>query len=100
MCIERGKPWQAEWLISGARDHVLALGCLRLGLPTRYAKGADELPHELTAPLEPALVRSLDDDELRRALRASADAYVAELERTDAELAVQLRPMLEQVLPS
>lgn len=98
MCIERGKPWQAEWLISGARDHVLALACLRLGLATRYAKGADELPDELTAPPEQALVRSLEPDELRRALRAAADAYAAELDRTDPPLAAHLRPMLAELL--
>src|SRR5437588_3083617 len=30
-CIERHKPWQAEYWISGIRDHALALACLRLG---------------------------------------------------------------------
>ncbi len=93
MCIERCKPWQAEWLISGIREHVLALACLRLGHPTRFAKGADLLPQELTAPLEPTLVRSLDDPELRRALAAAADALAAELERTDPNLASRLRAM-------
>jgi len=51
-------PWQAEYLIGAARHQVLALGCLRLGLTTRYAKGDDLLPCELTAPLEASLVRS------------------------------------------
>lgn len=94
-CIERGKPWQAEWLIGGVREHVLALACLRLGHTTRFAKGNDLLPSELTAPLEATLVRSLDNDELHRALAAAADALVAELERTDSALATRLRPTLE-----
>lgn len=96
-CIERGKPWQAEWLISGIRDHVLALTCLRLGHPSYYAKGADLLPAELTAPLEATLVRSLDEAELRRALDAAASALAAELERTDPALAARLRPMLDEL---
>jgi predicted nucleotidyltransferase len=29
--IARGKVWQAEYMISGLRDHVLALACLRRG---------------------------------------------------------------------
>ena len=66
-CIERGKPWQAEHWISALRDQVLALACLRLGHPG-YAKGADLLPPELRASLVPALVRSLEEAELRRAL--------------------------------
>jgi hypothetical protein len=98
MCIERRKPWQAEWLISGARDHVLALACLRLGYATRYAKGADQVPHELTASFEATLVRSLDDGELRRALEATIDAYLDELRQTDAELAGRLGPMLNELV--
>jgi len=93
-CIERGRPWQAEWLISRLRDHVLALGCLRLGHITRFAKGADLLPRELTEPVETALVRSLDEEELRRALAAATEAFGAELERSDPALAVRLQPML------
>jgi predicted nucleotidyltransferase len=96
-CIERGKPWQAEWLIAGLRDHLLTLACLRLGHPTRYAKGADLLPPELTAPLEPTLVRSVDQAELDRALEAAVAALEAELDRTDPELAVRLRPMLVEL---
>ncbi|HEU5278746.1 MAG TPA: hypothetical protein VFU26_07580 [Gaiellaceae bacterium] len=94
MAIERGKPWHAEWLIAGIREYVLALACLRLGLPTRYAKGADQLPSELTAPLEDTFVRSLDEPELRRALAAVSAALTAELERSDAALAERLRPVL------
>jgi predicted nucleotidyltransferase len=97
-CIERGKPWQAEWLISGLRDHVLALACGRLGLRTRFAKGADELPPEVRAPLVEALVSSLDAAELRRAFAAATAAYAAELDRVDPPLAVRLRPMLAELV--
>jgi hypothetical protein len=93
-CIERGKPWQAEWAISGIHDQVLALACLRLGHTTRYARAADLLPAELTAPLEGTLVRSLDEAELRRALGSAAAALADELERWDPALAEKLRPML------
>jgi hypothetical protein len=97
-CIERGKPWQAEWLIGGLRDHVLALACGRLDLPTRFAKGADELPHDVTEPLEAALVRSLDEAELRRALAAATAGFAAELEHADPALAGRLGPMLEELV--
>jgi hypothetical protein len=97
-CIGRGKPWQAEWLISGLGDHVLALACGRLGLPTRFAKGADGLPGEVTGPLAQALVRSLEDPELCRALAAATAAYAAELEHADPALAERLRPMLAELV--
>jgi hypothetical protein len=93
-CIERGKPWQAEYWISGLRDQVLALACLRLGHTTWYAKGADLLPPDLSAALAPTLVGSLGEAELRRALAA---AFSAELERTDAALADRLRPLFSEL---
>jgi predicted nucleotidyltransferase len=97
MCIERGKPWQAEWLISGLREQVLALACLRLGHPVRFAKGADLLPAEIIGPLEATLIGSLDEAELRRALGAALAALAGELERSDPALAARLEPMLKEL---
>lgn len=82
--IERGAPWQAEYWISGVRDQTLALGCLRLGEPAHYAKGADALPIAVTGGLEDALVRSLELEELRRALRVAATGFLLELAASDA----------------
>ena len=95
--IERGRWWQAEHWIGALRTETLALACLRLGFPTAYAKGAHRLPADLTGPLEATLVRSLDESELRRALRAAAAALGAELARTDAALAGRLHPTLTEL---
>jgi predicted nucleotidyltransferase len=95
-CIERGRPWQAEYWISGIRDQLLALACLRLGLPAAYAKGADSLPVTVTGGLEDALVRGLAPEELRRALRAAAAGLLRELHETDLVQAQRLeRPLQE-----
>ncbi|HEY6104115.1 MAG TPA: hypothetical protein VI007_12915 [bacterium] len=96
-CIDRRKPWQAEFLISGARHYVLALACLRHGVSTRHGKGDDFLPREMTAPLEATLVRSMEEAELRRALEEVTSALTAELERTDPALAARLRPVLSEI---
>jgi hypothetical protein len=93
-CIERHKPWQAEYWISGIRDQTLALACLRLGEPAHYAKGADALPITVTGELEDALVRSLELEELRRALRVAATRLLLELHMTDTVQAQRLeRPI-------
>jgi predicted nucleotidyltransferase len=97
IAIERSQPLQAEYWISAVRDLVTALACLRLGHPAAYAKGADLLPAEVTATLEPALVRSLDEPELRRALAAVAEALAGELEQSDPSLALRLGPMLARL---
>jgi hypothetical protein len=51
----------------------------------------------VTEPLRHTLVRSLENAELRRALRVVNDAFVAELEHADAGLAAKLRPMLSEL---
>jgi hypothetical protein len=71
--IERGRYWQAEYLISGGRDYLLALACRVHGLKTAYGKGFDQLPSEITKPFVSTLVRSLDRNELLRALRITID---------------------------
>ncbi len=96
-CIERSKPWQAEFWISGIRDQTLALACLRLGKPTHYAKGADALPSTITGGLEDALVRSLALEELRRALRVAAAQLLVELSATDAAQAQRLEGPIREL---
>ena len=93
--IERGQPWKAEFYVSAARDHVLALACLRHGEDAEYARGIDRMPGSATEPLEGSLVRSLDPDELRRALAAVGTAYIHEL---DDELAARIAPIVEALL--
>ncbi|HET6987311.1 MAG TPA: nucleotidyltransferase domain-containing protein [Kribbella sp.] len=92
--IARGKVWQAEYMISGVRDHVLMLMCLRHGVPHSQGRGLHLLPAATTAAVEPTLVRSLDTAELIRAFRASVDVLLAEASLVDAELAVRLAPPL------
>jgi hypothetical protein len=92
--IARDKVWQAEYMISGVRDHVLALACVRHGVPAVQGRGMDQLPPEVSAPMADALVRSLDDGELRRAFRASCSLLLAEVQAADGELARRLSPTI------
>lgn len=95
-CIERGKLWQAEYMVSGVRDQALALAALRHGLPADQGRGMDRLPLDITAPLEPALVRAINTDELRRAFRSAMAGLLIEIEHADHELASRLSvPLLE-----
>jgi hypothetical protein len=96
--IERGRRWQAEYWISALRDEAFALACVRLGEPPDYARGVDRLPTELTAPFEDALVCSLEESELRRALAKATTAFLAEVEETSPALAARLRPELAELI--
>lgn len=77
-CIERGRCWQAEYWISALRDHALALACRRRGLEGHYGRDFDRLPGEVTDSFDDALVRSLERDELLRALRRAITGLLRE----------------------
>lgn len=99
VCVERGDAWQSEYMISALRDNALALACLRHDLPAGYGRGFDQLPRAELERMEGAIVRSLDRDELLRALAAAVDgllretAYVGEV---GAKVEPQLRRLTTQ----
>ena len=92
-CIERGRYWHAEYWISGVRDHALSLACRRRDLPARFGRGFDDLPAGVRDPFVAALVRSLDRDELLRALRLAIDGLLQETEQV-ADMAAKVEPEL------
>jgi predicted nucleotidyltransferase len=96
VAIERDRVWQATNAIDGLRDQTVALACVRFGEWPDHARGAHLVPRDVTAPLEATLVRSLDPDELRRALRAATEAFLAEVRESDSELATRLEPVLRE----
>ncbi len=89
-CIARQKLWQAEYMISGVRDHALALACLRHGLPAIHGRGIDQLPAGVTAQFDASLVRQLDTAELSRAFRVVVFGLFREIHHADADLAARL----------
>jgi len=78
ICIERTRAWQAEYWISGVRDHALTLACLRLALPPHYGRGFDALPDAIRNAAAGALVHSIDRSALLRALRHAANLLLSE----------------------
>jgi len=74
---------------------VLALACVRLGLNPRDARGFDDLPSDISAPLRDALVGRLDAAELTRALSHTTIALLIETQHFDASLAERLAPTLD-----
>jgi hypothetical protein len=97
--IERAQYWQAEFWISEVRDYALSLACRRRGLPARYARGFDDLPPDVLQAFEGAIVRSLDRDELLRALRVAAEGLLREADEA-RELADQVEAQLLELVSS
>jgi hypothetical protein len=95
-CIERGRYWQAEYWISGARDHALSLACHRYGLLTSNGRGFDTLPAEVRDVFKYALVTSLERDELLRALGCVINGLLGEADEVQ-ELAAKVEPQLRML---
>jgi hypothetical protein len=92
--IARRKLWQAEYMISGVRDHALALACIRYGYSAVHGRGFDLLPREVAAQFEGSLVQKLDEGELGRAFGVAVLGLSAEIQIADAELAGRLKETL------
>jgi hypothetical protein len=97
--IERAQYWQAEYWISEARSYALSLACRRRGLPARYARGFDDLPPEVQQEFEPAIVTSLDRDELLRALKVAAAGLIREADEA-RDLADRVERQLLELVSS
>lgn len=95
-CIERGKVWQAEYMIGAVRDQAMALAAARHGLPTREGRGFDGLPQEVRSSFEGAVVRSIDTHELKRAFRIATQCLLTEIKHASPAFAIALeRPLTE-----
>jgi hypothetical protein len=78
LCIERQRFWQAEYWISDLRDTAFSLACLHHGLEVSEARGFDRLPSQTLALGQAAIVRSIDREELLRALSAAVELLLHE----------------------
>lgn len=79
--IERDRLREAEHYATGFRNYALSLACAHRDLPPLYGKGLEDLPRGVVDSFEPALVRSLDRDELSRALEVGITALLNDLRR-------------------
>jgi len=96
----RGKLWQAEYMVSAARDYVFAAACRRHGFPTGEGRGIDQLPDSVTRPLRGALVARLEPDEIVRAFGVVVERLLDEARCSDPRLATRLEPALRDLLDS
>lgn len=95
--ILRSKLWQAEYMISATRNHVLALACLRHNLPTAHARGLHLLPGSVTTPLAASLIAQLDPTELWRAFGVVLQSLNVELTNADPALSTKIAAEIQSL---
>jgi len=98
--LARGRRWQAVHMLDGLRDQVVALACLRFGLPADQGRGVDDLPPEETDHLADALVVSVEPIDLHRAFASTTRLFLKEARHIDAGLASRLAPPLAELVRS
>ena len=96
--IARGRRLQAEHMLSGMRDSVLALACKRHGVAAVQGRGLEDLPEELRVRAVDCLAQSLDALALKRAFRATTTILLDEIRYVDAALAAKLTDPLSMVV--
>jgi hypothetical protein len=96
-CILRRRFWQAEYMISATRDHVMALACIRYGLPSAHGRGMDLLPDSITTRLLPSLVREFSAGELWRALGIAVEGLAAEVKSSDSDFGARVAAELAEI---
>jgi hypothetical protein len=96
--VARSRPLQAEHMLSGMRENVLALMCKRYGVASVQGRGLDDLPEQQRARAAECLARSLQPIELRRAFRASVDILLEEIRCVDIDLATKLEGPLNRIV--
>jgi predicted nucleotidyltransferase len=98
--VARSRVLQAEYMLSGMRDNVLALMCKRQGVSAVQGRGLDDLLAEQQRRATECLARSLDPAELKRAFRVTTTALLEELRCSDPALATQLQNPLNNIVNS
>jgi hypothetical protein len=96
--IARSRLLQAEHMLGGMRDNVLALMCKRHGVACVQGRGLDDLPQPQKARAEECLSRGLAPVELQRAFRVTVETFLEEVESLDSTLSAELdRPLRRMV---
>ena len=98
--LARGRRWQAVHMLDGLRDRVVALACLRFGLPAHQGRGVDDLPPEETDLLADTLVVSLEPTDLHRAFASTTRLLLKEARHIDAGLASRMTSPIEELVRS
>lgn len=95
--VARSRLLQAEQMLSGMRENVLALMCKRYGVASVQGRGLDDLPEQQRARAAECLARALETLELKRAFRAGMDILLEEIRCADVDLAAKLAGPLNSI---
>jgi hypothetical protein len=96
--LARDRVLQAEYMLSGMRNHICELACLRCGVTPHQGRGLDDLPESEQDTAATCIPRSLEPSELKRAFRIAMQALLEEVRQVDDEVAIKLSGPLNEIV--
>ena len=88
--LGRGRTLQSEYMLSGMRNHVFELICLRCGVTAHQGRGLDDLPASEKETATACIPQSQRPAELERAFQATMQALLNEIRIVDPKLGAEL----------
>ncbi len=97
--LARGRILQAEYMLSGMRNHVFELASLRCGVIAHQGRGLDDLPSSERDNAAACVPRSLEHSELQRAFQSTMRFLLKEVQAVDSALCARLSGPLDDIAP-
>jgi hypothetical protein len=95
--LARGRTLQAEYMLTGMRNHVCELICLRSGVLSQQGRGLDDLSADDRKMVSACIPHSLEPSELKRAFRVIVSMLLREVQQVDQELEAKLAKPLTNI---
>jgi predicted nucleotidyltransferase len=95
--LARGRVLQAEYMLSGMRNQVFELTCLRCGVIAKQGRGLDDLPASEQKTAAACVPRSLEPAELKRVFQNTMEMLVRELRHVDGEFGSRISEALREI---
>lgn len=95
--LVRGRFLQAEYMLSGMRNHVVELACVRCGVIAHQGRGLDDLPPSERDVAAACIPQSLDPAALKRAFQKTMEMLLGEIRHADSELERRAGAVLKEI---
>jgi hypothetical protein len=96
--LARGRILQTDYMLSGMRNLVFELTCLRCGVIAKQGRGLDDLPAAERETAAKCIPISLDPAELKRAFQNTMQLLLREIRHVDIELENKLAGVLNDIV--
>ena len=96
--LARGRILQADYMLSGMRNHVFELICLRCGVVAQQGRGLHDLPEAERERSVACVPRSLEAEEMKRAFQQTMQVLVKEVGKVNDERGKSLSGTLNEIV--